>query len=91
MEGTMLEQLHTTPEERRKTEIILHAGTVAFALFNFAELVGRLGAAPVIAGTAVGLSGLFYSQWLRSRWRDDLHRMRDEPHDAAGRYPLRVM
>ncbi len=68
----MLEQLHRTPEERRKTEIVLHLGVIAFALYNFTELAALLGPAPVLAGIVTGLGGFLYSQWLRTRWNDDL-------------------
>ncbi len=64
----MLEQIHSTPEERRSTETIVHAGVVAFGLFGFAELAARLGPDGVIAGATVGLAGVLYSQWLRGRW-----------------------
>jgi hypothetical protein len=67
----MLEQLHRTPEERRKTEIALHLGVIAFALYNFTELAALMGPAPVAAGLATGLCGFLYSQWLRHRWNDD--------------------
>ncbi|HEU0078268.1 MAG TPA: hypothetical protein VFQ76_11495, partial [Longimicrobiaceae bacterium] len=59
-------------EERRKTEIVLHLGVIAFALYNFTELAALLGPAPVLAGIVTGLCGFLYSQWLRTRWTDDL-------------------
>jgi hypothetical protein len=68
----MLEQLHRTPEERRKTEIVLHLGIIAFALYNFTELAALLGPGTVLAWIVTGLGGFLYSQWLRTRWNDDL-------------------
>jgi hypothetical protein len=68
----MLEQLHRTPEDRRKTEIALHLGVIAFALYNFTELAALMGPVPVVAGLVTGLCGFLYSQWLRGRWNDDL-------------------
>lgn len=68
----MLEQLHRTPEERRKTEIALHLGVIAFALYSFTELAALMGPAAVLAGLVTGLCGFLYSQWLRGRWNDDL-------------------
>ena len=80
----MLEQLHRTPEERRKTEIVLHLGVIAFALYNFTELAALLGPGPVLAGIATGLCGFLYSQWLRTRWNDDLRLVPVPVREPAG-------
>ncbi len=80
----MLEQLHRTPEERRKTEIALHLGVIAFALYNFTELAALMGPVPVMAGLVTGLCGFLYSQWLRGRWNDDLRMAPVSAHEPAG-------
>lgn len=92
-EDTMLEQLHRTPAERRKTEIFLHVGIIAFALFNLTELAAAMGPAPVAAGIAAGLSGYLYSRWLRSRWKEDLGRAAADEgeRDARRHFRLQVM
>ena len=85
----MLEQLHRTPEERRKTEIVLHLGVIAFALYNFTELAALLGPGPVLAGIVTGLGGFLYSQWLRTRWNDDL-RLVPVPASGPASRPRRI-
>jgi hypothetical protein len=85
----MLEQLHRTPEERRKTEIALHLGVIAFALYNFTELAALMGPAPVAAGLATGLCGFHYSQWLRGRWRNELRE--DVTTGRTARHRLQLM
>lgn len=80
----MLEQLHRTPEERRKTEFALHLGVIAFALYNFTELAALMGPVPVAAGLVTGLCGFLYSRWLRGRWNDDLHGIVAPAHQPSG-------
>jgi hypothetical protein len=88
----MLEQLHRTPEERRKTEFALHLGVIAFALYNFTELAAFMGPAPVAAGLVTGLCGFLYSRWLRGRWNDDLRgTVAPEPQPSDGRRRLQAL
>jgi hypothetical protein len=84
MEEIMLEQLHRTPEERRKTEIALHLGVVAFILYNFTELAALMGPVPVMTGLLTGLCGFLYSHWLRGRWTEDLRGTPAPARQAVG-------
>lgn len=88
----MLEQLHRSPEERRKTEIFLHLGVIAFALYNFTELAALMGPAPVAAGIATALCGFLYARFLRTRWRNDLREAAaPERAPLAGRRRLQAL
>lgn len=64
----MLEELHTVPEERRTTEVIVHGAVAAFALFSFLELMTNIGAVAVLAGAGFALGAVAYGSWLHRRW-----------------------
>lgn len=67
----MLEDIGRTPEDRLKTEIILNAGVIVFALVTLADLATRPGiGGPFAMGLAAGLAGILHLQWFGKRLRN---------------------
>lgn len=68
----MLEKIHSVPEDRRKVQLMLDGGLVAFGIATLADgalLQGSAGMA--VAGGAAALFGLAVLSRLRARFRAD--------------------
>ena len=65
----MLEEIHATPEDRRKTEIILALGAVGSGLYMVADAMASGWYGGALLGTALGAAGAAALQWVRTRNR----------------------
>jgi hypothetical protein len=64
----MLEDIYTTPEDRRTVNAILDVSLVVFGLASVADgVLMNGGAAPIVVGVVTGLAGLASLPWMRRR------------------------
>lgn len=63
----MLEQIQTPSEDRRKVQVMVDAGLVAFGLAALTDGIALGGgAAPIAVGAVTALAGLASLAWLRA-------------------------
>ena len=68
----MLEKIHSVPEDRRKVQLMLDGGLVAFGVATLADGALLQGSAEAaVAGAAATLLGLAVLTRLRARFRSD--------------------
>lgn len=64
----MLEQIQTPSEDRRKVQVMVDAGLLAFGLAALTDGIALGGGtAPIAVGAATALAGLASLAWLRVR------------------------
>lgn len=62
----MLEQIQTPAEDRRKVQVMVDAGLIAFGIASLADGIALGGGTATIAmGAATALAGLASLAWLR--------------------------